>query len=186
MGTDEWEWLQQYLLSGSQEAFAALVGRYVDLVYNACRRQLRDPHLAEDITQSVFLVLARRAGQLKQDVILSGWLFQVARYGCANAIRIQFRRRRHEEAAAAIGRWNMPADQSDEPAPAMAVAEMKPLLDEAVNRLKSTDRDAVLMRFFEGRSVKEIAAALRISENTASQKLSRAVIKLRPSSNERA
>ena len=72
------ELLSQYVRTGSQEAFAQIVRLYVDMVYSAARRQLRDAHLAEDVTQKVFVLLARKAPSLKREVLLGGWLYNAA------------------------------------------------------------------------------------------------------------
>src|SRR5689334_21822340 len=93
--------LAAYVARADQAAFATLVRRHADLVYNACLRQARgDRHLADDATQAVFLLLAQRAGRLKPTVLLTGWLYNTARYAAANAVRAETRRRRHERQAA--------------------------------------------------------------------------------------
>ena len=93
---DDLTLLREYARSNSEEAFAALVSRHINLVYSVALRQVRDPHLAEEITQAVFIILARKAGSLGPKTILSGWLCRTARYASANALTIQ-RRRQHRE-----------------------------------------------------------------------------------------
>ena len=88
--------LQQFVKDNSQEAFAALTARYLSLVYSTCHRELGDADLAEDVTQAVFLILARKAPSLSRNVVLSGWLFQTARFAAKNA-RLREQRRRHYE-----------------------------------------------------------------------------------------
>jgi RNA polymerase sigma factor (sigma-70 family) len=171
MSNDEWELLRAFAEHRSDTAFAELTRRYTRLVFGRCVRQLGDPHAAGDVTQAVFLVLADRAGSMGPDVPLGAWLYRVAGFACRNEVKMRARRRRHEAAAAALARTAV-VEASD-------VAALAPLLDEAVDRLGATDRRAVLMRYFEGRSVGEVAVALGVPENTAGRRLLRAVGKLR-------
>ena len=96
---DDLTLLREYARRNSEEAFAALVSRHVNLVYSVALRQVRDPHLAEEITQAVFIILARKAESLGPKTILPGWLCRTARYASANALTIQRRRQRREQEA---------------------------------------------------------------------------------------
>lgn len=159
---------------GVDEAFAELVRRYVNLVYGAALRQVRDPHLAQDVAQAVFLVLARKAGSLDGKTIFAGWFFRTTRFIAARALRREARRHRYEQEAATMNAHSLSA----EPAEA-AWKQIAPILDEAVATLPATDRDAVLLRFFQQKPMRHVGEQLGMSEDAAKKRVSRAVDKLR-------
>jgi RNA polymerase sigma factor (sigma-70 family) len=171
MLNDDLNLLQEYGRHDSEEAFAALVSRYVNLVYSVALRQVQDPHLAEEITQAAFIILARKADSLGPNTVLSGWLCRAARYVSANALTRQRRRQRREQEAHMQSLVNE-AESSD-------WQQIAPLLDSALEQLGRKDHDAVVLRFFEGRSFKEIGEALGASEDAAKMRVSRALEKLR-------
>ena len=170
--TDDMALLREYAQRNSEEAFATLVSRHINLVYSVALRQVRNPHLAEEITQAVFVILARKAKSLNAKTVLPGWLCRTARYASANALTIQRRRQNREQEAYIQSIFHEPP--ADE-----AWRQMSPLLEEAMLRLGQTDRDALVLRFFEGRSLNEVGAALGASEDAAKKRVNRAVEKLR-------
>src|SRR3954471_22933079 len=139
--------LAEYADGGSQQAFGALVDQYIDLVYSAARRQVRDAHLAEDVTQAVFIVLAQKAKSIPRDRPLSAWLLKTTSYTAANARRLRSRRQDYERKAAEMAAEMERANQGE--TKETGWEELTPLLDEGLHRLKATDRSALLLRFFE-------------------------------------
>src|SRR5262249_4827173 len=99
MTTDDIELLREYASTGSESAFGTIVSRYTNLVYSAALRQVRDPQLAEDVTQTVFILLARKAGSLGANTILPSWLYRTARYATLAALKHEARRQRREQEA---------------------------------------------------------------------------------------
>jgi uncharacterized protein (TIGR03435 family) len=170
MQNDDLTLLREYSRRNSEEAFAVLVSRYVNLVYSVALRTVRDSHLAEEVTQAVFIILARKAGGFDDKVILSGWLCRTARYAAANAMTIQRRREQREQEAHMQKVLNEP-----EPDTWMQVA---PLLEAAMEKLGRKDHDALVLRFFENKSFAEVGAALGVGEDAVKMRVGRALEKL--------
>src|SRR2546426_5006771 len=171
------EFLHEYARQGSEDAFAALVHRHVDLVYSAALRQTRSPQLAEEVAQSVFTDLSRNAHKLKPDTVLTAWLYQVTRRTAIDVIRRESRRQLREQIATEMNAMNLHADSGTGFQPVWP--EIEPLLDEAMESLDETDRSAVLLRYFENKSLREVGQTLRTSEDAAQKRVSRAVERLR-------
>jgi len=168
---DDLTLLREYARGNSEEAFATLVSRYVNLVYSVALRQVRDPQLAEEITQAVFIILARKAGSLGDKTILAGWLCRTARYASANALTIQRRRQRREQEASMQNILNeLTADDT--------WMQIAPLLDAAMGKLGQKDHDALVLRFFQNKNFAEVGAALGASEGAAKTRVHRALEKL--------
>ncbi len=149
-----------------------LVRRYLPVVYGAARRQLPDASLAEDVAQAVFMVLARRHGELPEDVVLSSWLLKVTHLACLQARRNAGRRREHERKAAEMRRATISAEETP---PGLLAGEM----DAALGRLGESDRAALTLRYLEEKSVAEVGLHLGISEEAAQKRISRAMERLR-------
>jgi RNA polymerase sigma factor (sigma-70 family) len=169
--TDNRTILQKYLENYSEEAFAALVTRHINLVYSVALRQVGNPHHAEEITQAVFIILARKASQLRHDKALSSWLFQTTRLTAVNFVRSETRRYRHEQEAY----MQAVLDESGE----NVWQRIAPLLDTAVAALSEKDRHVIVLRFYEGKNLRDVGLALGASEEAAKKRVSRALEKLR-------
>lgn len=171
---DDLDLLRRYADRREEAAFAELVARHIGFVHAAALRQVNgDAHLAADVTQMVFTDLARKAAALTGHRVLSGWLFTSTRYAAAKAVRGEQRRRTREEEARLMEEIN--GDQE----PALDWERVRPALDRALAGLGQRDREAILLRFFEGRDFAAVGARLELSANTARMCVERALEKLR-------
>jgi len=170
MTTDS-QLLRQYAEQGDEAAFAEVVRRHTDLVYSAALRIARDTALAQDVTQTVFTKLAKVAGVLGGYPTPIGWLHTTTRHTAINAVRTEARRRTREHEAFTMQNISALPDANWE--------QLRPILDEAVSRLRERDRQAVLLRFFNGLSHQEVGTVLGLTENSAQKCVDRALEKLR-------
>ena len=166
------ELLAEFARSGSEVAFATLTARHVNLVYSAALRFCGDAQHCEEITQAVFIILARKAAGLRPDIILPGWLCETTRLTALSFLRGERRRQFREQEAY----MQSTLQEANETA---AWHQLAPLLDEALARLGKKERDAVVLRFFKDQNLREVAAALNINEPAAQRRVHRAVEKLR-------
>ena len=166
---DDISLLKKYA-GGDEYAFTALFERHVHLVYSAALRQARNPSHAEEVTQAVFILLARKGKSLSPKTVLSGWLYQAARLTTASLIKREIRRQRREQ--------EVYMQSLTEPDTSLW-EQISPLLDDAMGGLGEQDRNAIVLRFFENRTPQEVAAALKLDEATARKRVSRALEKLR-------
>ena len=169
--SDDMDLVREYASRQSEVAFETLVSRHVNLVYSAALRQVGNAHLAEEISQAVFIILARKANSLGPNTILSAWLYRTTRFAAADALKIQRRRQHREQEAFVQSALNQ--SQSG------VWAQLAPLLDEAMAELGDKDRSALVLRFFENKTAREIADALQVREPAAQKRVLRALDKLR-------
>jgi len=169
--TNSQQLLAQYAETGSETAFRELVACYVDLVYSAAVRLVNgDAHLAEDIAQTVFADLARKARGLSSEVMLGGWLHRHTCFVASNTLRAERRRQARERQAVEM---NSIEDHSAE-----NLARVAPMLDEAINQLEAEDRAAIVLRFFEQNDFRAVGEALGSNEEAARKRVDRALDKL--------
>lgn len=169
--TDSQALLVEYSEHGSESAFRELVARYIDLVYSTALRKVSgDAHLAQDVTQMVFLQLARKARRIPRNVPLGGWLHGATCNVAATVRRTERRRQKREEEA-----LQMNALQNDS---AGRLEQVTPILDDAISQLPNEDRVAILLRFFERRDFRSIGSALGTTEDAARMRVNRALQKL--------
>jgi len=162
--------IERFVRQHDEDAFGELVRRHIDLVHSAALRLTRSPQLAGDVVQCVFTDLARNAGRLRKDTVLPAWLYQVARRTAIDLLRSEIRRRLREQTAAELHAMNATANDW---------AHIEPLLDDAMAALDETDRAAVLLRFFENKSLREVGQTLGTSDDAAQKRVSRALDRLR-------
>ena len=169
--TDSQTLLSLYARTGSESAFREIVGRYIDLVYSTAFRLVGgDVQSAQDVAQTVFVALAAKARALPKDVMLGGWLHQHTRFTAAKLMRTERRRQVRERQAAEM---NAIEDHNEQ-----NLAQVAPVLDEAIGQLEAEDRTAILLRFFERKDFHSVGDALGSSEDAARKRVTRAVEKL--------
>ncbi len=165
------ELVQEYARCKSEEAFATLVSRHVNLVYTVAFRHVHDAHLAQEITQTVFIILARKAGALSSTTVVPGWLCRTARYASDKALKLRYRRQQREQEA-------YMQSQSSE-TESTVWTQIEPLLDTAMAGLGEKDYNAVVLRFFKSQNFKDLSMALGTTEAGAKMRVNRALAKLR-------
>src|SRR5580658_2776981 len=166
--------LLRYAAERSEDAFAELIRRHVDLVYSAALRLVNgDAHGAQDLTQQVFTELARQAKPLARHPALVGWLYTTTRRMAWRMIRSEQRRTLREQTALSMN--ELPGQPAAEP----DWEHLRPVLDDAMHELNQADRVAVLLRFFKNKSLREVGLELGLTENAARMRVERALDKLR-------
>jgi RNA polymerase sigma-70 factor (ECF subfamily) len=166
---DDHQLLRLYF-EGDEQAFETLVEKYFRMVYTVAARQTGDPHLAEEIAQSVFLVLLRKARGLSSRTSIPGFLLRTTRFVCWDAIKMRRRREDNERKLAAS------LEPQVETRPDAGTMEL--LLEEAIQTLRPDEQAGIVARFFEGKDFQEIAQMFAITEHAARKRTSRCLGKL--------
>jgi len=168
----DFELLRSFVRQGEQAAFATVVRRHLNLVYATAVRKVQDNGAAQEVAQNVFSALARKAWQFAADDSLPAWLYKTTLLESRHWLRGEMRRRRREQTAAELGTTMKTPD--DQP----ALRALVPLLDEALLSLRERDRDALLLRFYENQSLRELGVSLGIGEDAAQKRVVGALGKL--------
>ena len=163
--------VREYANRNSEPAFAELVHRHINLVYSVALRFTGHPQDAQDVTQAVFIILAQKAAGLRPKTILTGWLYETARFTSMRFLRTKASRQLREQEAYIM---QSILDSNTE----SIWRQLAPMLEEAMTRMSERERTLVALRFFESRSIAETAAALGIQEWAARKRVERAIEKL--------
>jgi RNA polymerase sigma factor (sigma-70 family) len=156
-----------YVEQHSETAFARLVELYLDLVYSAALRLVRDADVAKDVCQAVFLRLARKAASVRDGRALAGWLYRATCFEAKTILRSEGRRREREMEA--MRRSDLDSDAEE------AWMSVWPVLEEAMEQLGAEEQNAILLRFFENKPYAEVGRSLNINEEAARKRVNRAL-----------
>ena len=168
----DFELLQAFVRDGDQQAFASVVQRHLDLVYATAFRKVQEQFAAQEVAQNVFAILVKKAWHFAADDSLPAWLYKTTLLESKQWLRGEIRRRRREQTAAELGTtMKTPEDQP-------ALRALVPLLDEALLSLREKDRTALLLRFYENQSLRDVGASLGVSDDTAQKRVASALGKL--------
>ncbi|MFO1513220.1 MAG: sigma-70 family RNA polymerase sigma factor [Verrucomicrobiota bacterium] len=163
------ELLREFVQRRSEGAFRQLVERHLRMVCSAAQRMVGDDHLAQDVTQNVFITLAQKARDIRPPQIVGGWLYNTTRHLAMHTVRGERRRREREEAAIAMQSSESHSDTD------RVIEQLEPALAE----LDADDRDTLVLRYLEDRNLREVGAEFGISEDAARMRANRALERLR-------
>jgi RNA polymerase sigma factor (sigma-70 family) len=166
---NDFEALQRFARQSDHAAFAELAQRHIDLVYATAFRKVGDESAAEEVAQTVFATLAAKAWRFAPDDSVPAWLYRATLLEASQWLRSECRRRRREQIAAELGSLMKTPDEQS------ALRALLPLLDEALLSLREKDRAVLLLRFFEGRSLRDLGASLGLSEDAAQKRVATAL-----------
>lgn len=175
MPNNDAQLLREFAAGHSQHAFRTLVERYQDMVFSTARRRLGNDEAANDVAQNVFAALARKAPWLVTRASVGGWLYKSTLMEAARRQRDDLRRYKRERLYSEEMNIRGTNDH-DEDAPQFT--ELMPVLDDAMSGLSASDREALVLRFFRGMSLRDTGVALGTTEEAARKRVSRAVDKL--------
>ncbi len=167
MDAHDHDLLTRFRANRDEAAFRHLVDRHIGMVYSVARRVTDNTALAEEVAQATFTKLADKSAGITRETALAGWLYQTSRRLALSAVRSDARRRQREQIAAAMN--------LNEPSPTVVAEYLEPAMDQ----LAPDDRDALLLRFFEDRTLRDVGQELGLSEDAARMRVNRAIEKMR-------
>jgi RNA polymerase sigma factor (sigma-70 family) len=168
----DFAFLRQFAREGDQSAFGALMRRHLDLVFGTALRKVGDEGAAQEVAQNVFMALARKAWRFSPEDSIPAWLHRTTVLESKQWLRGELRRRRREQTAAQLGTTMKTPDEQP------AIRALMPLLDEALLSLREKDRTALLLRFYEQRSLREVGNSIGVGEDAAQKRVASAVDRL--------
>jgi RNA polymerase sigma factor (sigma-70 family) len=171
-GAQDMELVKEFARQNSEAAFTELVRRHIALVYSVAQRYTGNAADAKDVTQAVFIILARKAAGLRERTLLPGWLYETTRFTAARLLRTNSRRQQREQEAYVQSTLNE-ADRTD------LWEKLSPHLEAAMSSLSECDRALLVLRFYQNKSGPEAAALMGIREGAAHMRVTRAIEKLR-------
>jgi RNA polymerase sigma factor (sigma-70 family) len=176
---NDMELVREFAQQHSEAAFTELVRRHINLVYSVALRCTGDSGDAQDVTQAVFIILARKAAGLRERTLLTGWLYETTRFTAARLLRTNARRHAREQEAYMQSTLTGGGDAPSSSTSQEIWTQLSPHLEAAMSRLAERDRALLVLRFYENKSGPEAAALLGIREDAAHKRVTRAIEKLR-------
>ncbi len=174
------EELMRRLSYRDNQALGVIFDRYGDLVYSTALRVLRDPHMAQDISQEIFIRLWRKPqSYVAERGRFLTWLISVTRNRAVDELRSRGRRQRHETASPEEQEREFPSGDSNDPALSAQLAEQARVVRSALAELPREQREVIELAYFGGLTQQEISDRLAQPLGTVKTRIRLGMQKLR-------